>query len=201
MRVPGNDALILNCIVIRRGRGSFDGMNYDNRYPIGNLPPQKNLSAEERNDVIERLAELPVKLRTAVSGLSDAQLDTPYREGGWTLRQTVHHIADSHMQGYCRARKSMTEEWPPITTYEQQLWAELPDARTLPVEVSLQLLDSLHRRWAVLFRSCAADDWTGRGFTHPESGKNTLEQLLTLYDWHGRHHTAQISALRERMGW
>ncbi len=176
-------------------------MTADLRYPIGKPSRAEDTSPDARNAAIQGIAELPQKLRATVHNLSEAQLDTPYRQGGWTLRQTVHHIADSHMQASARVRKALTEDWPAVTPYSQDLWAELADARTQPVETSLQLLQALHDRWVVLLRSIPQADWSKRGYTHPENGRQSLEQITALYDWHGRHHTAQISALRERMGW
>ncbi len=176
-------------------------MNTDLRYPIGKLSQSENISMEARNAAIHGISELPQKLRAVVHGLSEAQLDTPYREGGWTVRQTVHHVADSHMQAFARVRKALTEDWPVVTPYNEASWAELADARTQPAVTSLQLLDSLHDRWVVLLRSIPEADWSKRGYTHSENGRQSLEQVAALYDWHGRHHTAQISALRERMGW
>lgn len=176
-------------------------MNTDSRYPIGKFSPSASLSPQDRNAAVEALAELPAKLRAAVLGLSEAQLDTTYREGGWTLRQTVHHIADTNMQADGRVRLALTEDWPVILAFKESLWAELPDARTQPVEVSLQLLDALHTRWVALLRSLQDADWVQRGCTHPVRGKQTVEQGTALYAWHGRHHTAQIVALRQRMGW
>ena len=129
------------------------------------------------------------------------QLDTPYRDGGWTVRQTIHHVADSHMQATARMRLALTEDWPKITPYQENLWAELPDVPVEPVETSLQLLAALHARWTTLLQSLPDADWSGRGYSHPESGKLAIEQIVALYAWHGRHHTAHITALRERMGW
>ncbi|MHB8390734.1 MAG: YfiT family bacillithiol transferase [Acidobacteriaceae bacterium] len=176
-------------------------MNNDARYPIGKFVRSTNLTKAEREEAMKTIAELPEKLRNAVSGLSESQLDTPYREGGWSVRQTVHHVADSHMQASGRVRLALTEDWPSITPYKENLWAELADARTQPVEVSLQLLDALQTRWFALLRSLDEISWTHCGYKHPESGAQTLEQVAALYAWHGRHHTAQITALRERMGW
>lgn len=176
-------------------------MSTDIRYPIGKFSPQTHLSPDERATVMQRIAELPQKMRTAVRGLSDSHLDTPYREGGWTVRQTVHHVADSHMQASSRFRMALTEDWPTVAPYQEALWAELPDARTLPAEISLQLLDSIHTRWTAVLRSVAEEDWTKRGYIHPQNGKQSLQQVAALYAWHGRHHTAHITALRERMGW
>ena len=134
-------------------------------------------------------------------GLSEAQLETPYREGGWTVRQTVHHVADSHMQANGRVRLALTKDWPTIWEYPENLWAELADARTMPVGISLSLLEALQMRWVTLFRSLVESDWTGRGYNHPTNGKQSLQQVAMLYGWHGRHHTAQITALRQRQGW
>lgn len=173
----------------------------DERYPIGKFVKPTQMSAEERDTAIQNIAELPRNLRDAVDGLYEEQIDTPYREGGWTVRQTVHHVADSHMQAIARTRLAMTEDWPAIVPYRENLWAELLDARTQPVEISLQLLHGLHVRWAALLRSLHDEDWTNRGYQHPHLGKFPLEQVAALYAWHGCHHTAHILALRERMGW
>ena len=136
------------------------------RYPIGDF----DRSRLDRTENIAAIAALPSALREAVSGLADSQLDTPYREGGWTVRQLVHHVADSHMNAYVRIRLALTEDWPTIKPYEEARWAELTDARTLPVEVSLSLLEPLHRRWVVLLESLTETDWA-RGYVHPESGR------------------------------
>ncbi len=176
-------------------------MKYDLRYPTGKFVQPDSLSVREREEALQRIAELPEKLRSAVDGLSQSQIETPYREGGWTVRQTVHHVADSHMLGYGRMRLALTEDWPAITAYQQNLWAELVDARTQPIEISLQLLHALHTRWVALLRSLDDASWTQRGYKHPKSGNQTLEQTLALYAWHGGHHTAHITSLRERMGW
>ncbi len=176
-------------------------MNNDARYPIGKFVRSASLTQAEREEALKTIAELPEKIRNAVRGLSETQLNTPYREGGWTVRQTVHHVADSHMQASGRVRMALTEDWPTITPYSESLWAELSDARTQPVETSLQLLDALHARWVAALRSLDDAGWTQRGYKHPESGAQNLEQVTAMYAWHGRHHTAQITALRERMGW
>ena len=172
----------------------------DLRYPIGKFQWEDNLSEARRRELIEQIAETPTKVRAAVAGFTEQQFDTPYREGGWTVRQVVHHLADSHLNAYVRFKLAMTENEPMVKTYEQQLWAETPDAKTAPVELSLTLLDSLHQRWAVLLRSMTPADFS-RQFRHPEHGLMTLERLLGLYAWHGRHHTAHITGLRERSGW
>jgi hypothetical protein len=173
----------------------------DARYPIGKFERPPYLSAEQRCAATQSIAELPKRLRHAVDGLYEWQLDTPYRDGGWTLRQTIHHVADSHMQAVGRIRLALTEDWPNIIPYQEKLWAELPDVITEPIEPSLQLLEGLHRRWAGLLRSLPQPAWIERGYIHPELGKQTLEQVAALYAWHGRHHTAHINTLCERMGW
>lgn len=181
--------------------GSVEGMNNDLRHPIGKFVRPATLTQQEREEAIQNIAQLPKQLRAAVAGLSESQLDTPYRDGGWTVRQTIHHVADSHMQATARVRLALTEDWPAITPYKENVWAELEDARTLPVDVSLQLVDSLHTRWVKLLRSLDESGWSKRGYKHPESGNQTIEQVAALYAWHGRHHTAHITSLRERMGW
>lgn len=176
-------------------------MNADLRYPTGKFVRPATLSPQERIAAADALAEQPQQMRAAVRGLTETQLDTPYREGGWTVRQTVHHVADSHMQASARVRLALTEDWPAITPYQENLWAELADARTQPVEVSLQLLDSIHTRWVTLLRSLSPQDWSQRGYSHPESGRQSIEQVAALYAWHGRHHIAHITGLRGRMEW
>src|SRR5271156_6699481 len=172
----------------------------DPKYPIGDFVPPGTISADERTEAIATLAELPEQLRNAVDGLSSAQLGTPYREGGWTLRQVVHHVADSHMNAYVRVRLALTEDWPTVKPYAESRWAELADARTLPVEASLSLLEPLHRRWVALLESLSDADWQ-RGYVHPEMGREALGRVIAMYAWHGRHHTAHVTALRQRMGW
>ena len=146
------------------------------------------------------IAELPAHLREAVEGLDDSQLDTEYRPGGWTVRQTVHHIADSHANALIRFKLALTEDTPPtIKPYMEDRWALLGDAK-LPVDVSLRMLDAIHERWVALLDSMAYSDYQ-KEFIHPETGKWTLDGALALYAWHSRHHTAHIMSLRERMGW
>ena len=169
------------------------------RYPIGRFDVSV-VSVLDRKAAIAILAALPENMRSAVSGLDDSQLDTPYREGGWTVRQVVHHVADSHAQAYGRLRLALTEDWPTITPYNEKTWAELYDARTAPVDISLHLLQALHRRWVMLLESLAPEQWE-RGYVHPEGGRHTVKQMVAVYDWHSRHHLAQIEKLRERMGW
>jgi len=171
----------------------------DPRFPIGKF---RRADANPSNHVgaIATLAALPENLRSSVYGLTAAQLDTPYREGGWTVRQLVHHIADSHLNAYARIRLALTEDWPTIKPYDEKLWAELPDARTAPVDISLELLDALHDRWALLLRSLSDEQWK-RGYTHPQNGRQSIEEAIALYDWHSRHHVAHIVELRKRMKW
>ncbi len=173
----------------------------DPRYPIGRTEVVEQLTPGRRSELIREIEEAPGRLRAAVEGLSDAQLDTPYREGGWTARQVVHHVPDSHLNSYVRFRLALTEDEPTIKPYSEKLWAELPDARTLPVEASLRLLDSLHQRWAALLRAMTPEQFA-RGFIHPEHGRRqSLDQALQVYAWHGKHHAAQVVRLRESKGW
>ncbi|MCX6598949.1 MAG: bacillithiol transferase BstA [Acidobacteria bacterium] len=171
-------------------------MSTDLRYPIGRF----SYAGPNRAEWLEQLASLPTEMKAAVAGLTDAQLDTPYREGGWTLRQVVHHTADSHMNSYVRFRLALTEQEPTISTYEEQLWAEFDDAKAEPVETSLQLIELLHRRWVRMLRTLDDAAWQ-KAFIHPANGRTELNKALGLYAWHGRHHVAHITFLRERMGW
>src|SRR5919199_4011486 len=173
----------------------------DPRYPVGQFQMTGDkLSEDERAQSIAQLAELPARLRAAVAGLDDAQLDTPYREGGWTPRQVVHHVADSHMNGYIRAKLALTEDAPAIKTYDEAEWAKLADTQATPIETSLKLIDALHERWATLFRTLTPEQ-RARTFSHPDWGQVTLDKQLALYAWHSRHHTAHITSLRERRDW
>jgi hypothetical protein len=169
------------------------------RYPIGNFLPPASSMPGQRAAQVDTLRRLPERLRAAVAGLNDAQLDTPYREGGWTVRQVVHHLADSHANGFIRFKLALTEDWPTIKAYDEAAWARLADSR-LPIEPSLQFIDGMHQRFAALLESMTEDDFR-RGFLHPERGRVTLIATLSLYDWHSRHHTAHITSLRSRMGW
>ena len=177
----------------------------DLQYPIGKFAWNRSgeglLSSEaERQQWLADIEAAPARLRATVAGLSEAQLDTPYRPGGWTVRQVVHHLADSHMNAYVRFRLALTEEVPTIKPYEEKLWANLSDACTAPAEISLTLLDALHRRWVLLLRSQKPEGFA-RAMLHPELGRTTLEKYLALYAWHGKHHVAHISGLRQRSGW
>jgi uncharacterized damage-inducible protein DinB len=171
----------------------------DLRYPIGKADMKTPLAAGERAQRIDSIAALPAQLRKAVHGLTDAQLDTPYRPGGWTVRQLTHHVADSHMNAFVRFRLGFTEDNPTIKPYDEKAWSELPDMR-LPVEVTLQLLDSLHERMVQMLRSVPATSFQ-RTIHHPENGPMTLDAMVSLYAWHGQHHTAHVTALRQRQGW
>jgi uncharacterized damage-inducible protein DinB len=175
-------------------------MAQDLRYPIGEFQPVTTLTPDERRACIDAIAEAPARLSAAVAGLTPAQLDTPYRPGGWTVRQLVHHIADSHMNALTRFKLALTENEPTIKTYEEQLWAELADTKTPPIESSLTLLENLHKRWVILLRSLTPADWP-RKFRHPGWGLATVDFLLAQYAWHGRHHVAHITSLRKRNGW
>jgi hypothetical protein len=174
-------------------------MTPDLRFPIGAFErPSSSISAD-RTRRIDTLAALPANLRGAVRGLTEAQLDTPYRPDGWTVRQLVHHVADSHMNGYVRVKLALTEEHPAIRAYDEALWAELPDSR-LGIEVSLSLLDGVHARLDPILRSLTPEQFA-RTFVHPQAGRQSIDFWLALYDWHSRHHTAHVTALRAREGW
>jgi len=172
----------------------------DLRYPIGKFHFDGPLTEESKQTSLDDIARAPANLRDAVKGLSEAQLDTPYRPGGWTVRQVVHHVPDSHMNAYIRFKLALTEEEPTIKPYEQQLWADLEDTKSTPIEVSLTMLDSLHDRWVRLLQSLTPKDWK-LTFRHPELGVVSLEKNLALYAWHGRHHVAHVTALRQRENW
>ena len=171
----------------------------DPRYPIGKFERPETISVEERLKAIAALAELPERLRNAVEGLDSTQLNTPYREGGWTVRQLVHHIADSHMNAFIRVRLALTEDWPTIKPYDEQAWATLNDSAA-PVEWSLELIESLHARWVMLLQSLTDEQWQ-RGYRHPENGPTRVEEATLLYAWHSRHHTAHITHLQAARGW
>jgi hypothetical protein len=178
-----------------------DATPADPRYPIGKFaPPPQPLSAEHRDRVVQSIAALPGALRTALEGMDESRLDTPYREGGWTVRQLVHHLADSHMNAYVRVRLALTEDGPAIKAYDEQAWARLPDSLAHPVTPSLAILDGVHERWAALMRSTPGERWT-RGLEHSERGTLTIDFLMALYAWHGEHHVAHVTTLRRARGW
>ena len=170
------------------------------RYPIGRFTPPAGNTPDVRAAHIQNLRLLPERLRAAMSGLSEAQLDTPYREGGWTVRQVVHHMADSHAVSYMRFKLALTENWPTIGSYNEVAWANLSDSRAMPIEPSLALIDGLHARWVALLVSLGEEDFH-KGFVHSERGRLDLATALAIYEWHSRHHTAHIASLRARQGW
>jgi uncharacterized damage-inducible protein DinB len=172
----------------------------DLRYPTGKLSYHDNLTADTRAALIARVAAAPAAMRAAVNGLNDSQLDTPYRPGGWSVRQLVHHVPDSHLNAYVRFKLALTEDSPTIKPYQEAAWANLADTRLTPVDVSLSLLDAVHQRWVILMKSMSETDF-GRPLMHPENGVMTLDRLLQLYAWHGAHHVAHVMELRKREGW
>jgi DinB family protein len=173
----------------------------DPRYPVGQFQYDGDTSERAREQRISEIAAAPANLRAAVAGLSPAQLDTPYRQKGWTVRQVVHHLPDSHLNAYTRIKLALTEDEPTIRPYEEARWAELADGRTGPIEPSLALLDALHQRWVLLLRALGPADFRRR-FRHPEHGRTfELDEVVAMYAWHGRHHVAHIASLRARMGW
>jgi len=171
----------------------------DLRFPIGKFD-KSTVGHDRRADFIQTITDLPSKIREAVKGLNDEQLDTPYRPGGWSVRQTIDHVADSHINCYCRFKLALTEdETPTIRPYYEDRWAELPDSK-LPIDSSLAIIDGIHRRWAAMLNAMLPDDFQKK-FNHPESGEWTLDGALALYAWHSLHHTAHITNLRDRQGW
>lgn len=172
----------------------------DLQYPVGKFERQANYTALEIQESIEVLEKLPQQMRTSVAGLSAEQLETPYREGGWSLLQVVHHVPDSHINSFVRFKLALTEENPTIKPYDEAAWAELSDSRDTPIETSLDLLESLHARWVIVLRSIKPEQWK-RTFNHPQNGSMTLEHALALYAWHSRHHLGHITQTRARMGW
>jgi uncharacterized damage-inducible protein DinB len=172
----------------------------DLSYPIGKFHYAGPMSSQQRDAAILAISEAPVKVRAALHGLSPRQLDKPYRPGGWTVRQVAHHVPDSHLNAYVRTKLALTEQEPTIRPYNEKAWAELSDTKLTPIETSLTLLEAIHQRWDSLLCSLADADFA-RTFRHPEHGVRTLDWMIALYAWHGVHHTAHITALRERMGW
>lgn len=172
----------------------------DLSYPIGKFHYAGPMNRQQREAAIVAISEVPAKMRAALRGLSQQQLDTPYRPGGWTVRQVVHHVPDSHMNAYIRTKLAITEQEPTIKPYDEKAWAELADTQTTPIEISLTLLEAVHERWNNLLRSISEADFA-RTFRHPEHGVRTLDWMIALYAWHGAHHTAHLTSLRERMGW
>jgi len=172
----------------------------DLSYPIGKFQKETDITAQRRQALIDGIARLPVDMRAAVNKLTGQQLDTPYRPGGWTVRQVLHHVPDSHLNAYIRFKLALTESEPTIKPYDEKQWAELADVNLTPIEVSLSLLENLHARWTLLLRALAPPAFS-KTFRHPDVGVLTLDTQLGLYEWHGRHHVAHITSLRSRMGW
>ena len=172
----------------------------DARFPIGKFHFDGPPSEEQRSKLITEIEQAPADLRAALNRLTPQQLDTPYRDGGWTVRQVTHHVPESHMNAYIRFKLALTEDVPTIKPYAEDRWAELADIKLAPVETSLALLESLHTRWVILLRSLKPEEWK-RTFNHPEAGIMSLEKSLGLYAWHGKHHVAHVTELRKRMGW
>lgn len=172
----------------------------DPRYPIGKFVPPAQFTNDFREQAIEAIADTPKLLCDAVRGLDENQLDTPYREGGWTLRQVVHHVPDSHVNAYIRLKLALTEPAPVIKPYDEAAWANLVDTTAVPIDVSLNLLEAVHQRWVALLHAMKDDDFR-REYVHPETGRHALDHLLALYAWHGPHHIAHITSTRTRMGW
>lgn len=190
-----------NALVGLAGSAYASTMNIaDTRYPIGRFQPAPFTNAEQRKTLLDQIADAPNCLRDAVAGLTPAQIETPYREGGWRVRQVVHHVPDSHMNAFLRTKFALTEDTPTIKPYDEAAWAKLADVDATPIAVSLDLVDSLHQRWMTLLTSLDENQFR-RTFVHPEYGTVTIDWLVQLYAWHGRHHVAHITSLRERKGW
>jgi uncharacterized damage-inducible protein DinB len=174
--------------------------NADPRFPTGPFQFNPDVTSDMRRRAIGAIRETPAKLRAAAHGLDDAQLDTPYRDGGWTVRQLIHHVPESHVNAFVRFKLALTEDNPTIKPYNEDAWAKLPDVARAPIESSLTLLDALHQRWVTLLEVMTPEDF-GRPLTHPERGPLTLDYMLQLYAWHGPHHTAHVTTLRSSKGW
>ena len=173
----------------------------DPRYPVGKFTrPAAALTADQRRELVDQIAATPARMREAVAGLNESQLDTPYRDGGWTVRQVVHHVPDSHMNAYTRVKLALTEEQPTIKPYDEAAWAKLNDVRDTPIETSLLLLETLHSRWDSILRAMTDADFE-RTLMHPDMGVMTLDAVIAMYAWHGRHHVGHITSLRARSGW
>ena len=172
----------------------------DLRYPIGNFHYDKPYTPEQRAQFISEIEAAPARLRAAVHGLSPLQLDTPYRPGGWTVRQVVHHVPESHMNAYVRFKLALTEDNPTIKPYNEKLWSETPDVAVTPIETSLALLENLHQRWVLVLRAIRSEQWQ-RTMVHPELGQVVLDRYVGMYAWHGKHHVAHVTSLRQRNGW
>lgn len=175
-------------------------MSEDLRFPVGKFDGEQIITPEARQKFIQTIEELPAKLNAAIESLDNEQLDTCYRPEGWTIRQVVHHIADSHLNSICRFKLGLSEATPTIKTYNEAEWAEMADSRNAPIDVSLKIIEGVHARWTILLNSMSDEDFE-REINHPERGTMTLGSLLALYDWHSRHHTAHITATRSRNNW
>ena len=175
-------------------------MQADHRYPVGQFDPKPSLTHSERQALLDVIDACPAKMRAAVEGLGESQLDTPYRDGGWTVRQVVHHVPDSHLNAYTRLKLALTEETPTIRPYDEAAWAKLADVHATPIETSLTMLDVLHQRWMTIWRSMSDGDF-GRHLVHPDHGEKDVDWLLQMYGWHSLHHVAHITSLRERNRW
>ncbi|HET9802286.1 MAG TPA: putative metal-dependent hydrolase [Candidatus Acidoferrum sp.] len=172
----------------------------DPRYPIGKFEMPANVTPALRQEAIQKIAETPARIRAAVAGLRQSQLDTPYREGGWTVRQVVHHVPDSHLNAYVRLKLALTEDKPTIKPYAEDKWAQLADTASTPIATSLTLLETVHERFVILLRSLSDSDFS-RKLIHPDHGERDLNWLVFLYAWHGAHHTAHITELRKKNNW
>jgi hypothetical protein len=172
----------------------------DLRYPTGRFTLDPHVTPEKRAGWIRRIAEVPSKLRSTVQGLDESRLQTPYRPGGWSVRQVIHHLPESHMNAFVRFKLALTEDTPTVKPYDEAAWSNIADTARTPIDVSLTLLDALHARWVILLESLAPADFSRRLF-HPEQGAIDLEWMLQQYAWHGHHHIAQIEGLRKREGW
>ncbi|HET9741519.1 MAG TPA: putative metal-dependent hydrolase [Terriglobales bacterium] len=172
----------------------------DLRFPLGKFHYETAMTKSQRETALDTISQVPARMRAAIRGLTPQQLDTPYRPEGWTVRQVVHHVPDSHLNAYIRTKLALTETEPTIKPYDEKRWAELADSRLTPIETSLKILEAVHERWNYLLRSMTDADFT-RTFRHPEHGVRTADWMVALYAWHGPHHIAHITSLRERMGW
>ena len=178
----------------------LEGVSDEVRSPVGDFEIDPEVTVTKRRRWLRQMAEMPSGLAAALAGLDETQLGTPYRDGGWTPRQVVHHLADAHMNGFVRFKLALTEDRPPIKTYEEDLWAETADGRDAPVDASIRLLAALHQRWIILLESLSEPQF-GCAFSHPQRGLMTLDKAIQLYAWHGIHHTAHITGFRARRGW
>jgi uncharacterized damage-inducible protein DinB len=172
----------------------------DPRFPTGTFQFDPHVTPDTRRAAIAAIRATPAALRAAIAGLSETQVNTPYRDGGWTVRQVVHHVPESHMNAFTRFKLALTEDNPTIRAYEEDRWAKLPDVALAPLATSLALLDALHERWVILLETMTPADFA-RPLRHPVNGDMTLDRMLQLYAWHGRHHVAHITTLRAREGW